>query len=183
MILQANYFLRLKPNIITSCCGSLFSTETGGLASEMTALPSYPMKVVFYLSMALTLFSGAYYYFREKGVYLFACASGLNFFISLASIISFISVYFYELPTHHCPFCLLQKEYGYIGYALYAALLGGTISGVGVGMLMPFRGTKSLAGIVPSIQRRLALVAIVLFLIFTVIVTYRMVFTDFVLDV
>jgi hypothetical protein len=183
VILQANYFLRLKPNIITSCCGSLFSAETGGLASELTALPSRPMKVVFYLSMALTLASGAYYYFKEKGGYLLACASGLNFFISLASIISFISVYFYELPTHHCPFCLLQKEYGYIGYALYAALLGGTISGVGAGMLTPFRGMKSLSEIVPSIQRRLALAAVILFLIFTVIVTCRMVFTDFVLEV
>jgi len=41
------------------------------------------------------------------------------------AILSFISVYFYELPTHHCPFCILQKEYGYVGYPLYLTLFGG----------------------------------------------------------
>jgi hypothetical protein len=53
---------------------------------------------------------------------------------------------------------------------------------MGVGLLMPFRGVKSLSDILPSIQKRLALVSALLFLIFTLIVTYRMVFTDFILE-
>ncbi len=182
-LLQAGYFLRLKPNIITSCCGSLFSTEATGLGQELSAFPSVPMKIVFYLSMILTLISSAYYYFRGKGGYLFSILSILTFLISIMSIVSFISLYFYELPTHHCPFCILQKEYGYIGYPLYITLLGGTISGAGVGLLMPCRGVQSLSVIVPIVQRRLALTSAVLLLLFTCIVTYRMVFTDFVLAV
>ena len=55
------------------------------------------------------------FYLKNKGAYLFASLSGIAFVVSLASILSFISLYFYELPTHHCPFCILQKEYGYIG--------------------------------------------------------------------
>jgi len=182
MALQANYFLRLDPHIITSCCGSLFSAGEQALTSEMVALPSIPMKVVFYFAMALTVASGLYCYRRGKGAYLLSMASAATFVVSLASILSFISVYFYELPTHHCPFCILQKEYGYVGYPLYVTLLGGTISGIGPGLLMPFRGVKSLSGILPSIQKRLALLSAVLFLIFTLIVTYRMVFTDFILE-
>jgi len=132
--------------------------------------------------MALTVTSGLYCYRRGKGAYLLSMASAATFIVSLASIFSFISVYFYELPTHHCPFCILQKEYGYVGYPIYIALLGGTISGIGPGLLMPFRGVKSLSGILPSIQKRLALLSAILFLIFTLIVTYRMVFTDFILE-
>jgi hypothetical protein len=180
--LQANYFLRLKPNIITSCCGSLFSTEATGLASELSTLPSIPMKIVFYLSMILTLISAAYFYFKGKGGYLLSILSAVTFVASIIAIISFISVYFYELPTHHCPFCILQKEYGYIGYPIYMALFGGTISGMGVGALMPFRNIKSLSEILPSIQRRLAIASLVLFILFTANVTYRMVFTDFILE-
>jgi hypothetical protein len=148
----------------------------------MVALPSIPVKIVFYSAMALTVTSGLYSYRRGKGAYLLSMASGATFIVSLVSILSFISVYFYELPTHHCPFCILQKEYGYVGYPIYITLLGGTIAGIGAGLLMPFRGVKSLLGILPSIQKRLALLSAILFLIFTLIVTYRMVFTDFTLE-
>jgi hypothetical protein len=182
MVLQANYFLRLNPNIITSCCGSLFSVNEGGVTSEMVALPSIPMKIVFYLTVAFTAASGVTFYLKNKWGYLFSSLSGVTFLVSLASILSFISVYFYELPTHHCPFCILQREYGYVGYPLYFTLLGGTISGVGVGLLIPFQRVKSLSEILPSIQKRLAMISTILFLIFTFIVTYRMVFTDFILE-
>jgi hypothetical protein len=140
------------------------------------------MKIAFYLSIILTIASGVYYYGKERGAYFFSLLSGITFLVAVASIISFISVYFYELPTHHCPFCILQREYGYIGYPLYISLLGGTIMGVGVGMLNPFKKMKSLSEIVPSIQKRLAIASVILFLLFTVIVTYRIVFTDFVLE-
>lgn len=42
IILQANYFLRLRPDIITSCCGTLFNSGGKGLASGITALPGLP---------------------------------------------------------------------------------------------------------------------------------------------
>jgi len=182
MILQANYFLRLKPDIITSCCGTLFSQESVGLASEISGLPTIPMKVVFYVSVLLTAASGLFYYFKGKGGYLFSSMSAITFVTSLLSIISFISVYFYELPTHHCPFCILQKEYGYIGYPLYMSLLGGAISGIGVGVLMPFRNIKSLSEILPSIQKKLTVASLILFAIFTAIVTYKMLFSNLVLE-
>lgn len=182
MVVQANYFLRLRPDIITSCCGSLFSGEPGTLSSELSALPSIPMKVVFYLTIASSVASGAYYYRKGKGGYLFSSLSALAFLTSMLSIFSFISVYFYELPTHHCPFCILQKEYGYIGYPLYLTLLGGTLSGMGVGQLMPFKGIASLSEIVPSVQRRLAIASLVMFIAFAAIVTYPIVFTDFILE-
>jgi len=182
MILQANYFLRLKPDIITSCCGTLFSAEGSSLSSEIAVLPIIPMKIVFYLSMISTVASGVYYYLKGKGGYLFSSLSVITFLASILSIFSFVSVYYYELPTHHCPFCILQGEYGYIGYPLYLALLGGTISGMGVGVLMPFKGIKSLSEIVPSLQRKLAILTLILFIIFTAMITSRMVFSGLILE-
>ena len=179
--LQASYFLGLKPNIITSCCGSLFSIGEKALVSEITALPPQPTMLAFYLSTGATLAAGIYFLGKNRGAYLFSILSMATFLISLISILSFISVYFYELPTHHCPFCILQKEYGYVGYPLYAALFGSGITGMGVGILAPFRKRESLAGIIPPLQKRLVLISLILSLIFVGIVTYRMVFTDFTL--
>jgi len=107
--------------------------------------------------------------------------SSLTFVVAAASLVSFICLYFYELPSHHCPFCILQKEYGYIGYALYATLLGGAISGLGIGALMPFTSHPSLSRVIPAIQRRLALVTLALYLLFTLIVSWRMLSTSFTL--
>ena len=181
-ILQGNYFLRLSPDVITSCCGTLFSIENRNITSEIAALPSIEIKTVFYFFVVSTAVSGIYFYRRGKGGYLFSSMTGLTFVISIAAIISFISLYFYELPTHHCPFCILQREYGYIGYLLYLTLLGSTVSGIGVGFLMPFRNIKSLSTTLPSLQKKLTLFSLILLFLFTVIVTYRIIFSDFILE-
>ena len=179
MFLQAGYFLNLRPNIITSCCGSLFSAGRNTLASDLAAIPATPMKWLFYLIAGSTVIWGIRFYRKGTGGYFFAVMSALTLFVSIVSIISFISLYYYELPTHHCPFCILQGEYHYIGYLLYGTLLGGAIAGIGTGVLMPFRNLQSLAEIIPPTQKKLALTSLVLFSIFFFLVTYRMAFSDF----
>jgi len=76
----------------------------------------------------------------------------------------------------------LQKEYGYIGYPLYLTLLGGTITGIGVGVLMPFKNIKSLSEVLPSFQKRLTLASLTLLILFTTIVTYRILFSGLILE-
>jgi hypothetical protein len=173
------YFSGLHADIITSCCGSLFSLDRPGIAGDLASLPGAPMRVTFYGCMAATLLSGTWSYLKGKGYYLFSALSSLNFCVALASLIAFICLYIYELPTHHCPFCILQKEYGYIGYPLYAALLGGGVAGLGAGVLAPFRGRSSMARVIPALQRRLAGTAMVLYSIFTLIASYQVIFSSF----
>lgn len=171
------YFAGIKPHVITSCCGSLFSRESGSFSGQIAALPHIPLKIAFFSGMALTFASGLFFYLQGKGGWLFSSAAVLTFQIAAVALVSFICLYFYELPTHHCPFCLLQREYGHVGYVLYAALLGGGVAGLGVGVLMPFRKHGSLAGIIPPVQRRLAMVTMVCYLLFTLIVVWKMVFS------
>jgi hypothetical protein len=140
------------------------------------------MKAIFFLSMAFTGASGLYFYSKGQGGYIFSAFSALMLVVSILSIFSFISLYIYEMPSHHCPFCILQEEYGYIGFPLYLTLFGGAISGVGAGFLSSFKGTQSLANILPGIQKRLTLFSLSLFMAFLVIVLYKMMFTNFILE-
>jgi hypothetical protein len=172
--LQFGYFSDLHADVITSCCGSLFSQGRRNIAADMAALPAGLMQVLFFSAMALTMASGAWFCLKGRGGYLFPAASLGTFIVAVASLISFICLYFYELPTHHCPFCLLQREYGHVGYVLYAALLGGGIAGVGAGALMPFRNRASLVRIIPAIQRRLVRATMLLYLLFTLVVAWKM---------
>ncbi len=136
------------------------------------------MEVAFYAGMAATACSGLYFYCRGRGGYLFSGLSFLTFIVAVASLISFICLYFYELPTHHCPFCILQKEYGYVGYALYITLLGGGVAGMGTGALQPMRRRGSMARVIPALQKRLTALNLILYLLFTLIVSYRIIFSS-----
>ena len=69
---------------------------------------------------------------------------------------------------------MLQKEYSYIGYLIYATLFGGTVTGLSVGVLMPFRTIASLKQGLPMFQKKLALASATLFLALTLIVTVQM---------
>jgi hypothetical protein len=179
VIFQFVYFFNMKADVITSCCGSLFSTDKHSIAGEIAGLPNGPMQLAFFGFMAATLLSGIFFHRKGRGGYLFSTVSSLTFLVAAAALVSFICLYFYELPSHHCPFCILQKEYSYIGYALYATLLGGAVCGLGVGGLAPFASCGSLAGIIPAIQRRLTVVTLTLYLLFTLIVVVRMLTTSF----
>ena len=178
---QTRYFMLLRPDIITSCCGTLFGAGSPSLAGDLAALPPVPTEIVFYLSLAANVIAGICFYRKSRGGRLFGCLSAMHFIICVAAIFSFVSPYIYELPTHHCPFCMLQREYAYIGYPLYGALFGSTIAGTGASILVPFRNTASLAALLPSLQKKLVLASLCLSLIFAGIVTWRMVFTDFIL--
>ena len=178
-LLMFKYFSLLKGDVITSCCGSLFSSDKPSIAGDIAGLPHSIMQPVFFAAMGATLVCGLVFLWNGRGGYLFPLISSLTFVIAAASLISFIALYYYELPTHHCPFCILQKEYGYAGYVLYAALLGGAVTGIGAGVLMPFRRCASLAQVVPSLQRKLVMVTVLLYLLFALLVSYRMLSTDF----
>jgi len=172
-LLTYRYFGGLKADVITSCCGSLFSQGRGDLAGDLASWPEGRVMGILAGVLGATFLEGIVFLRTRRGGYLFAGLSGLAFLAGAASLVSFISVYIYELPTHHCPFCFLQAEYGHVGYFLYGTLLGGGITGLGVGALMPFRTHLSLAQAVPALQRRLTQATLLLFGLFALLVAYR----------
>ena len=102
----------------------------------------------------------------------------MNFLVSLGAFLSLVCLYFFEIPTHHCPFCVLQAEHHYVGYPIHLALFGGAIPGMGVGVLRPFQNIESLREIMPSMQRKLTLLSLLSYTLFGAIAIYGVVFSN-----
>ncbi|WP_459869329.1 hypothetical protein [Endothiovibrio diazotrophicus] len=170
--LQLAYFLGLRADVITSCCGSLFGGGAATVSAEMAGFAPRPTMILFYGVMAATLASGAYHAWRGRGAALFGLLSAVAFVTSVVAMITFISLYIYEHPHHHCPFCVLKGEYHYLGYALYVPLFAATALGVGVGVTAPLARGESMRPILAGSGRRLGLIATLLFLLFTGLVSF-----------
>lgn len=182
--LQLKYFMGLKPNIITSCCGTLFSGSGHGVASGLSSLPIKPTIVLFYSVILLFLLNAVLTLRFQNAVlrYTLAASSLLLFVVSIAAIISFISLYFYEIPTHHCPFDILQSGYHFVGYPLYVTLFSGVLFGMITGLVEPFRKIKSLHDTIMGEQKRWALLSIILIILFAVIASWPIIFSSFTLE-
>ena len=161
--IELQYFLGLKADVITSCCGSLFSEGSPTLAAEASALPPLPAMWLFYGSLGAAIALAAWHGYRGGrsgwSAYALATASAIGFAATIAGILSFVSLYIYEHPNHHCPFCILKPEYGYQGYWLYVPLFGATATGLAAGAIQPFARIASLREIVPGFSRNLAAIA------------------------
>jgi hypothetical protein len=181
-LLLTGYFAGLKADVITSCCGRLFSEHAETIAGELSAFPPRTAKILFFLVLVLTLRTGIRFFRTGRAARTFSFFSTAAMVFSFGAVISFISLYFYQLPTHHCPFCLLQKEYGYIGYPLYFSLFLAGISGAGVGVMDRFKEIPSLRQIMPGSQKALCLISMIGYSVFVTLSLYPMVSSDFVLE-
>ena len=96
--LQANYFFRIKPNIITSCCGTLFSADSFILPSTLMFFSPMRVKMIFYVMLPITIATGYFYVLKGKGGYLLAATS----FIALA--VTIFQFFHLSPPTStNCP--------------------------------------------------------------------------------
>ncbi|MBN2123224.1 MAG: hypothetical protein JW821_02935 [Deltaproteobacteria bacterium] len=179
--LQFRYFLGMDPDIITSCCGTIFSEDAGSAGGDLAHLPFVPMRIVFYFLAFVALAAGARFVKTGKGALFFSLASAAFLPVSIVSIISFISPAIYELPTHHCPFCFLQREYFFVGYPMYISLLGASAAGISLGILQPFAKTGPSGQVIRKVQSRLGAAAFAGFAAFILISSYFVLFTGLVM--
>jgi hypothetical protein len=154
--LQLLYFLGLKADIVTSCCSRVFTGAANGLSGDMAALAPTPAMALFYGGLGLAIGTAGYTARTGRGGYATAATGLAAFAAVLVGIVSFLSLYIYEAPQHHCPFCVLKAEYGYRGYFLYAPLFAATACGIGAGAVRAFARVEGLHGIAPRFSARLA---------------------------
>jgi hypothetical protein len=128
--------------------------------------------ITFYGALVLAVAAAGYTAARRRGGYTVAIASLTAFLAAIAGMLSFLSLYVYEHPHHHCPFCVLKAEYGYQGYLLYIPLFVATACGLGVGAVQPFAGVTSLRDIVPLVSAQLSRVAAAGFALFAAVATF-----------
>jgi hypothetical protein len=125
IVLESVMFGAIDLDSVVDCCGVIYSSSSGTYIASVLAFSKILLLSTFYgllLSLVVT------YYFRVK--YLFSLLNLLFVIISLITLIAIFGTYIYELPTHKCPFCFLQKDYNYVGYILYIFLFIGTFNGL-----------------------------------------------------
>lgn len=110
---------------IVSCCGSIYSSSSTSHLSHLFNLSNSMVVALFYGSFALLVVA-----YVVKSRYFFALSNLIFLVVAIVSLILFFATYIYELPTHHCPFCILQSDYYYVGYLLYILLFIGTFYGI-----------------------------------------------------
>ena len=111
----------LKP---VSCCSTLYGQMEG--ANPLPFGLNIPgLLALFYLLYLIVM--GA---MLSRQRILSIAANLLFVFIAYYSVVYFFGTYVYALPTHKCPFCMLQKAYYYVGYLIWGTLFGGVFLGI-----------------------------------------------------
>ncbi len=172
LVVQTLFFLEMNPDIITSCCGALFTPEGQGVAAELSGVAPDTALTLLIVSALATLASGAWYLLRRRDAPAFAAAGLAAFPIALLAIVSCVALYIYEHPHHHCPFCILKSGHNFMGYYLYIPLFIGAALALGVGAIAPFRRVPSLSGIIPAESRRYVGLALTFMLLFYAVAAY-----------
>ena len=178
-ILFSIFATKLDPEVITSCCGVLFGGEESALSKGLPKLGPGGAQIAFFTLVALTLAAGVLHVKTHKGAMVYGAASLMMFMTSLAAILSFISPYYYQLPTHHCPFCMLQPEYFRSGYLLYVAIFAGGIFGAGTGVLALVARKNSIRESARGIQGRLCVLSMTAFAVVAAMAAWPLVFSTF----
>ncbi len=173
------YLSRLEPDIISSCCGVIFSTTALQENFFMISVSAENLVALFYLlAAALALLGwrlGRKAQLERSSAVLF-CLYGvvflLFFILSLVVITVFFSSYIYAMPSHNCPFDILRREYGFIGYPIYLFLFGASFAGMSSGAAALFGNKAGLQRPLYSYQQYAVKTATVLLLLYVALVSY-----------
>lgn len=125
-LVQLAHYIKMPIDSPVNCCSVLFDQTS----SMGTSLSQGAILALFYGLFVSILFA---WYLKKP--WIFGIVSFVWGIVCIVALIQFFSPYVYELPTHKCPFCLLQAEYYYIGYLIYTLLFLGGLGGLGVMIL------------------------------------------------
>ena len=123
-ILDILYFTDISTLSIATCCSAIYSSD-GSINPLPLGLNLDSLLISFYLLYILTFISNI-----KQNRYLSGILNISFLYIAYYAILYFFGTYVYELPTHHCPFCMLQKDYYYIGYFIFISLFLGVFFGM-----------------------------------------------------
>ncbi len=126
------YFIHIETIKPVSCCSVIFGQTAGrnGLPLGLDIPKLLILFFLLYILIVLTILN------NMALVSLFA--AGLFLVIAYYAVVYFFGTYIYQIPTHKCPFCMLQGHYHYVGYILWGSLLWGVFSVIDQAVLAKF---------------------------------------------
>lgn len=121
-ILELAHFSKISTQTPVACCSVIFSQN------DINSLPFYQTNefiIGFFLLFFIFYVIAGFF----KRPILFGISSFAFAISTIYALIRFFSPYIYQLPTHMCPFCMLQSDYYYVGYIIYILIFLGILSG------------------------------------------------------
>ena len=153
MVLDILYFTHIETAKPVTCCSVIFG-QNEGLNPLPLGLDIPKLLWLFYLLYTLIVLT------LLAGVSVMVIVSSLLFIaVGYYAVVYFFGTYIYQLPTHKCPFCMLQDHYYYVGYAVWGLLLLGSFFAIDYAVMRLFFG-KSVARL-----KRFALLLLTLFVL------------------
>lgn len=122
--LQILFFSHISLEKPVLCCSAVFG-QNDSVSALPLGLDTNSLLVLFYLLFLLNILSA-----WSKNSVVGFISHALFLWIGYYALTYFFGTYIYELPSHKCPFCMLQKEYFYIGYVLWGVLFLASFFGI-----------------------------------------------------
>lgn len=119
-ILELLYFSNIPLNVPVFCCATVFQAPKLPFGYTQTIL----VTLFYTLFAAIVLLN-----FIKHSMSTFVC-NILFLFVAYYAVTYFFGLYVYEMPNHKCPYCMLQKEYYYVGYFIWGTLFLGVFFGI-----------------------------------------------------
>jgi hypothetical protein len=119
-ILEIQFFSNISTLSPVLCCSSIYAQEDS-LSPLPFGIDTTTLISLFYLLYLFIIISNHY-----KNKIAILLGSTLFLYVSYYAIVYFFGIYIYQLPTHKCPYCMLSKDYYYIGYFIYISLFCAT---------------------------------------------------------
>jgi len=159
---QAKFLLGLDLSVVASCCSVQLdpvASAGGGYVEGPRVLASVLAPAAIAVSVLVAWLAA-----RKPRAPLIALAGALSFAtfpIAVAATVLEVAPHAFEVPQHHCPFCLLRSDVWGLGYALYGALFLAIVWTGGAGLAALFaRGPRGKEALVAFASRRLRLGAL-----------------------
>lgn len=147
------YFTHIETTNPVTCCSVIFG-QTAGMNDLPFGLDIHKLLILFYLLYALIVCMT----FMEVAIGVFL-SSTLFLYIAYYSVVYFYGTYIYELPTHKCPFCMLQSDYYFVGYFVWGLL------SVGIFFSVNYAFGKSIFAKEFLLSKKLSLFLLTLFIL------------------
>ncbi len=124
LYLSISYLFSIDISKPVSCCSALFGNLEGANPLPF-GLDIKNLLILFYLLYIASILA-----LVLENRHLTIITLILFAIIAYYGVVYFFGTYVYELPTHKCPFCMMQKEYYYIGYLIWGTLFMGLFFGL-----------------------------------------------------
>lgn len=160
------YFIGLKPDIITTCCGAEYLDRTA--KGSLTAGGVSTYHLLFFIGIFILLILMFFFQLKKREApelfQYFQLLLSLNFvWAAILSLKTHFVKFIYGLPTHSCLFDIFWPKYYFIGYVLFLAYFGILFCSIFIFLLFIFKKQY-------GIERRLTLKKLhILHLIFALV--------------